>query len=271
MADRKNKLKRTIKVSNISHEASEAFVLDFFSVCGPALACRLKGEEAVVEFKDETAAKPALFFTQATMLDRQIKVEMSPMTIEEFAPEAQASASAQESDDEEEASKEHVKHEEAAAEEEEHHADTNQEEEEEQEAMNDEQEDAQAMNAEDEVQSSDEDEDTTQDAAPVAPVHQQPSPVKAPAPAPAPVPAPAAVASPAKSAPIAPAVPAPAAVVAPAPASTSATRVRVKEETLLAGRVPLPADDAFRTLSDLNVLLVVAFGFLLFLSVKSIF
>eukprot|EP00742_Colponemidia_sp_Colp-10_P001804 GILJ01001929.1.p1 GENE.GILJ01001929.1~~GILJ01001929.1.p1 ORF type:complete len:282 (-),score=69.40 GILJ01001929.1:147-947(-) len=266
MADRKDKLKRTIKVSNISQEATEAFVLDFFSVCGPALACRLKGEEAVVEFKDESASRPALFFTQATMLDRQIKVEMSSMTIEEFAPEAKAPASAQESDEEEDVSQEHADQEEVAAEEEEHHADTNQEEdEEEQEAVHDEQEDAQAVNAEDEAQSSDEDEHTTRDAVPVAaPVlqQQQPSPVKA---APSPVkPAPTAVASPVKPAPVAP-------VAAAVATSTSATRVRVKEETLLAGRVPLPADDAFRTLSDLNVLLLAAFGFLLFLSVKSIF
>lgn len=78
--------KRTfaVQVNNISPNANEKTVSDFFSFCGKITKLYLDKEEgkdtskAVVEFETESAAKTALLLTNALIVDRPITVVVYP-------------------------------------------------------------------------------------------------------------------------------------------------------------------------------------------------
>jgi len=71
-------------VSNISPNANEKTVSDFFSFCGKILKLYLDKEEgkdtfrAIVEFETESASKTALLLTNALIVDRPITVNPYP-------------------------------------------------------------------------------------------------------------------------------------------------------------------------------------------------
>lgn len=72
--------KNAVYVTNISPNANEKTVSDFFSFCGKITKLYLKKEEtqqtssAVVQFATESAAKTALLLTNALIVDRPITV-----------------------------------------------------------------------------------------------------------------------------------------------------------------------------------------------------
>lgn len=71
---------RSVLVTNISPNANEKTVSDFFSFCGKISKLFLKKEEgkdtssAVIQFETESAAKTALLLTNALIVDRPITV-----------------------------------------------------------------------------------------------------------------------------------------------------------------------------------------------------
>lgn len=70
---------KCVQVSNISPNANEKTVSDFFSFCGKITKLYLKKEEqgtqsAVVQFETESASKTALLLTNALIVDRPIIV-----------------------------------------------------------------------------------------------------------------------------------------------------------------------------------------------------
>jgi len=71
---------RSVYVTNISPNANEKTVSDFFSFCGKISKLYLKKEEgkevstAVIQFETESAAKTALLLTNALIVDRPITV-----------------------------------------------------------------------------------------------------------------------------------------------------------------------------------------------------
>jgi len=73
-----------VEVRNISPNANEKTVSDFFSFCGKIIKLYLDKEEgkdtsrAVVEFETESAAKTALLLTNALIVDRPITVTSYP-------------------------------------------------------------------------------------------------------------------------------------------------------------------------------------------------
>jgi len=79
-------------VSNISPNATEKTVSDFFSFCGKISKLYLKEEEsrsAIVQFESESAAKTALLLTNALIVDR-------PITVVAFAVSGQPSTATNE-------------------------------------------------------------------------------------------------------------------------------------------------------------------------------
>jgi len=74
-----------VQVNNISPNANEKTVSDFFSFCGKIVKLYLNKEEgkdtysAVVEFETESAAKTALLLTNALIVDRPISVVSYPV------------------------------------------------------------------------------------------------------------------------------------------------------------------------------------------------
>jgi len=69
---------RAVFVSNISPNATEKTVSDFFSFCGRIIRLNLRNvegfQEAVVVFETDSAAKTALLLTNALIVDRPITV-----------------------------------------------------------------------------------------------------------------------------------------------------------------------------------------------------
>jgi len=71
---------RAVSVTNISPNANEKTVSDFFSFCGKITKLYLKKDEgtdtssAVVQFETDSAAKTALLLTNALIIDRPITV-----------------------------------------------------------------------------------------------------------------------------------------------------------------------------------------------------
>jgi len=96
---------RAVFVSNISPNATEKTVSDFFSFCGRITRLNLRREatsadgaqEAVVVFETDSAAKTALLLTNALIVDRPITVvpytpsptELSSISGEERPPETE--------------------------------------------------------------------------------------------------------------------------------------------------------------------------------------
>jgi len=80
MADTTQTLEHAVQVSNISPNANEKTVADFFSFCGKITSLYLNKDEgqetstAVVQFESESAAKTALLLTNALIVDRPITV-----------------------------------------------------------------------------------------------------------------------------------------------------------------------------------------------------
>jgi len=85
-----------VEVKNISPNANEKTVSDFFSFCGKITKLYLDKEEgketsrAVVEFGSESAAKTALLLTNALIVDRPIVVSAYPPKDAEKKPEHHA-------------------------------------------------------------------------------------------------------------------------------------------------------------------------------------
>jgi len=84
---------RAVFVTNISPNATEKTVSDFFSFCGRITRLTLRNsaeggaQEAVVVFETDSAAKTALLLTNALIVDRPITVvPHSPAAGEEAAP-----------------------------------------------------------------------------------------------------------------------------------------------------------------------------------------
>jgi len=79
-----DKIVHAVEVKNISPNANEKTVSDFFSFCGKISKLYLDKEEgketsrAVVEFSTESAAKTALLLTNALIVDRPITVTPYP-------------------------------------------------------------------------------------------------------------------------------------------------------------------------------------------------
>jgi len=84
MAEIKNETIFAVQVTNISPNANEKTVSDFFSFCGKIIKLYFDKEEgkdtnkAVVQFETESAAKTALLLTHAHIVDRPIAVEIYP-------------------------------------------------------------------------------------------------------------------------------------------------------------------------------------------------
>lgn len=84
MAEEQSRTAFAVQVNNISPNANEKTVSDFFSFCGKINKLYLDKEEgkdssrAVVEFETESAAKTALLLTNALIVDRPITVVAYP-------------------------------------------------------------------------------------------------------------------------------------------------------------------------------------------------
>lgn len=86
---------RSVFVSNISQNAVEKAVSDFFSFCGKITRLVLRpassadgSQEAIVTFETESAAKTALLLTNALIVDR-------PITVIPYTPSSSAEVSAE--------------------------------------------------------------------------------------------------------------------------------------------------------------------------------
>jgi len=85
MAEQKNETIFSVQVTNISPNANEKTVSDFFSFCGKISRLYFDKEEgkdtnrAVVQFETESAAKTALLLTNALIVDRPIAVVPYPL------------------------------------------------------------------------------------------------------------------------------------------------------------------------------------------------
>jgi len=95
MAETQTKPVYAVEVRNISPNANDKTVSDFFSFCGKITKLFLDKEEgketsrAVVEFETESAAKTALLLTNALIVDRPITVSSFPpkeVQVQQVAP-----------------------------------------------------------------------------------------------------------------------------------------------------------------------------------------